>query len=256
MRNGQSLFNQKAAVLTIPLVAYFFASLFQSHFLGNILSPVNALAASGVLFYSFLRLRDHKLARISTLLNAVACLAWGIADIFWAVQAFGGADPAGNQVIWVLYSLTNLFLVFSFLVFAAVQFSKWNTVQMAADVLATTVASGVFLWIVFCNKDWSLFDQLLRMDYTSLFSIIMDVFLAVGVFIWFFAVRTGNVPRYLLLIAAGVSLFALTDLLYYYLDLKDLYLPNTLLDFLYIFALYCTAMGGLRKTCLYKSGKI
>ena len=197
MANDRSVFFRKVTVLTIPLVAYFVASVFQSQFWGGILSPVNAFAAAGILFYAFFRLRDHKLSRIS-LLDSIACLSWGIADIIWAVQASGGADPAENPVLWVLYSLTNLFLILSYALFVIIQVSKWNSVQMITDVIATAMSSGAFLWIVFLNKDHTVLRQLIQMDFTSLASISMDVILASGIFMWYLAVRTRNIPRYLL----------------------------------------------------------
>ena len=93
MTNDRSAFFRKAAILAIPLLTYLLAVIFQSQFWGNIISPVCAFTASGVLFYTFLRLRKRKSIKYTVLLESLACLAWGVADVLWAVVAFSGSDP-------------------------------------------------------------------------------------------------------------------------------------------------------------------
>lgn len=256
MVSSRSLFLRKATVLTTLLVGYFFACILQSNLWGNILSPANAFAAAGVLFYTFLRLDDYKSVRISMLFFSISCMFWGIADVIWAVLAFWEVDPSENVIIWVLYSLTNLFLIMSFGLFVTIQFRKWSAAQLIADAVTAGLAGGAYVWIIFFNRDMTVFGQLMQLDFTSITSVGIDILLATGIFTWLISIRTRNIPKYLLLIAIGVNLFALVDLLYYYLDLRGAYIPNSLVDFSYIFSLYCIALGALWKNCLNQNKEV
>jgi hypothetical protein len=55
--------------------------------------------------------------------------------------------------------------------------------------------------------------------------------------------RSGPIALFLRIMSAGIQLFALTDIYYYYLLYNDAYIPNSLNDFLYIFSLALIAFG-------------
>jgi diguanylate cyclase (GGDEF)-like protein len=253
MTYAKTIFVRKTAALTIPLLGYLIASVFQVQLWGNILSPINALASSGILLFAYLRSAKGNFARFSLLLYSIAAFFWGAADIAWAVMDSYGNDPASNPVIWVIYSLPNLFIVLSLLAFAVKQFSKWNFVQICVDALIIGLMFMVFIWIVYLNKDASIFQTMMQSDFTSLFSIISDIIIFIGVFLWFLSVRTGKIPNYIIIIACGAVLFAFSDMLYYYIDFRGLYIPNSLIDFSYALSLYVMAFGALFKT--YKSSE-
>ncbi len=249
MTNAKTLFVRKAAVLSLPLLAYFIASLYQSQSWGNILSPINALAASGILLFAYIRSDKKSLVSSAFLLFSLACFVWGAADIVWGVMEYRGEDPSSSPVIWVVYALTNLFIVLALLVFAIKQFSKWNFVQILVDASIIALMSMVFLWIVYLNKDASILNALLQLDFTSLFAIISDIIIIAGVFLWLLSVRSGKIPGHTAIMACGAVLFAFFDMLYYYLDFRGLYIPNSLIDFAYTLSMYILALGALRKAC-------
>ena len=247
--------NGIVVALMAALSAYLFATAFQIHALEDILSPVNAILASGVLLFAYLRSTSRSINRISFLLNAIACFAWGAADTAWAIIAAGGQDPSQNPVLWVIYALTNVSLAFSFFIALVIQFSKWNKVQFMADALTIVALSGIMLWIGFFHKDSNGFTELLQMDFTSLLSIMLDILISVGVFQWFISVRSGHMPRYMLILAGSAALFALTDIAYYYFEFWQISVPSELTDFLYIASLAGLALGGVWKLRAQKAGQ-
>ncbi len=245
MTNTRTIFIRKAAALTLPLIGYFVVSIFQIQSLGNILSPINALAAAGLLLFAYLKSGKSKLFNTTLLLFSLACFVWAMGDVVWGIMDALGKDPESSPALWVIYTLTNLFIMISLLVFVTMQFGKWNFVQFCVDALIIGLMFMVFIWIVYLNKDTGIMDALLELDFTSHFSLISDVVIIISVFLWFLSIRTGRVPGYIRITACGTILFALIDMLYYYIDFKGLYMPNSIIDFCYIFSMYVMAFGAL-----------
>lgn len=251
MTNAKTIFVRKTAVLTLPLLGYLIASVFQAQLWGNILSPINALTCAGILLFAYSRSAKGNFARFSLLLYSIAALVWGVADIVWAVMGSLGKNPEESPMIWVIYALPNLFIVLALFAFAAKQFTKWSFVQICVDALMIGLMFMVLIWIVYFNKDASIFQTMMQSDFTSLFSIISDIVILIGIFLWFLSVRTGKIPNYIFIIACGAVLFAFADLMYFYIDFRGLYVPNSFIDFIYALSLYIMAFGALIKT--YKS---
>lgn len=242
---------QKVTVLSVFMTAYFIASIFNSDFWGNILSPINAFAMAGTLYFSYLK-ADHTVReRVTLLLYAVACIFWGIADIIWAGISFAGGAPEDSSIIAVLYVQTNFFFVLSLIVFLVQQFHKWDLVQFGIDVFISSFLCIVLLWILFLHKDVNILKQILQLDYTSIFSIVTDIIIGSTIISWFISARSGEIPVFLVIITTGLFLFAFVDMLYYYVDYNGLYVSNSLLDFFYILSFFVIAFGALWKT--YKS---
>ncbi len=252
MSNAKTIFVRKAAALSLPLLLYLIASLHQSQFWGNIISPVNALACAGILLFAYLRSPKKNTPGKIFLLYSLACFAWGIADILWAILEATGSDPGLSPLIWIIYGIPNLFIALSLFVFAVAQFGKWNFVQICVDSIIVCLMSLVFIWIVYLNKDAATLALFFQSDFTSLFSVISDIVILTGVLLWFLSVRSGKIPGFLYFIAGGGALYALTDMLYYYIDFNGLYVPNSLIDIAYALSLYILAMGALCK--IYMSG--
>lgn len=128
----KSKFIMKTSVLSLLLIAYFIATIFNSNFWGNILSPMNAFGIAGILYLSYLKTDHTSKVSVSLLLYAVACAFWGIGDIIWAWISFTGGVPEDSAVSWISYAQTNFFFAISlinFLVQAVPQMgpcSIWN----------------------------------------------------------------------------------------------------------------------------------
>lgn len=248
MTRANTVFARKAATLSLPLIAYFLASVFHLQLWGEILSPVSALTAAGILLFSYMRANKRNVISITFLFYFLACLVWGIADIIWCIAGVAGIDPKASPIIWVIYAFTNCFLLLALLIFSYHQFSKWNFVQVCVDSIFIGLMCAYFIWIVYMGKNVSILLTMLESDFTSIFSLICDVIICVSIFLWFLSIRSGNIPICLKMIATGILIFAVTDMIYYYIDYRGLYVPNSIIDFFYVLSFYIIALGGLWKT--------
>lgn len=244
----KQIFTRKTVALSFPLIAYCLAMALNSDLLCNILSPITGLTAAGILFYAYVRSDRSNKVSIAFLLCAFSCVAWGIADLLWLIMELKGLDPMVSPVLWIIYALTNFFILISITVFAVLQFSKWNLIQLFADVLSIVILSIFLFWIVFLGKDIRVLTELLKSDFTSVFSVITDILIISEIILWSLAVRSKKIPAFIRIISTGILLFALADIVYYYIEFKGLYIPNSVVDLSYAFSLYTIAFGSLYKT--------
>jgi diguanylate cyclase (GGDEF)-like protein len=246
----------RITVLLILLVAYFIATLYRSELWCNILSPLSALAAGEILIFTYRKSERSIRVRKAFLLLASGCFVWAIADILWAIIVFQGRDPESNPVIWIVYALTNLLFLITLLYFAILQFQKWDLVQFFVDLVISGYLTALTFWIIFVQKNTEILYALLALDYASVFCILSDLLICISLVSWFLSIRSGKVPSFLRIISFGLILFAITDLYYYYANYNDIYLPNTLIDFIYMTSLYIIAFGGwwkvYKKSTLYE----
>ncbi len=254
MTSSKRFFHRKAAVLSVLMIAYFVSSLFNSDFWGNILSPLNAFAAGGILYFAYLKSDRALKVSITLLLFALAFILWGTADVIWAIMSFGGENPEYSAVLWVIYVLTNCLLLSSLIIFAIEQFKKWDIVQFAIDLAVNGFLSVLMFWILFLRKDVLILNELITSDFTSILSILSDILICICIFSWFLSVRSGKIPAFLRITSFGLVLFAFADLVYYYFEYNNLYDPNSMIDFVYMLSFYIIAVGALWKT--YKSSSV
>ena len=254
MAVSKASFIRKSTVLGILVLACFVASLYQSDALSNILSPLNDIAAAGLLYFAYRKSHHTNKVSLTLLLYAVACAVWGIADIAWAAISFGGGVPEESPVLYIIYVATNCILVASLVVFAFHQFRKWEIVQFGIDLIISGLMTVVLFWILFLHKDSASLMTLLTSDFTSVLSLFTDILICISIFTWFLSIRGGKIPGFLRIISFGLVLFALSDMLYYYLDYNGLYFPSSMSDFMYTLSLVIIAYGGLWKT--YKSSSV
>lgn len=244
MRELKNQLIGRIAILLILLIAYFIATLYHSELWCNILSPLNALAAADILFFTYRKsirsLRESK----SLISLALGCFAWAIADFFWAIIVFRGGDPENNPVTWIIYAVTNLMFLVTLIYFATQFFQKWNLIQYFVDLVISGYLTSLAFWIIFLQKDITILNALLALDYASVFCIISDLLICISIVSWFLSIRSGKIPPFLRIISVGLVLFAVTDLYYYYVEYNNIYFPNTLLDFTYMISLCIIAFGG------------
>ncbi len=227
-------------------IIYFIATVAQSDFWGNILSPVGALISFSALIYAY---KKANYTRICWLAAALASLSWAVADILWAVFDMGlGLDPNEMDLFMVLYLFPNVFLCIAVLIFMIPQFQKWNGVQLLLDIVAITFSYMVLIWVLYVQKDVSNLADLDLYRLMLLSYLFFDALLIAGMTIWYFSIRKGRVAPGLFATFFSLVLFAVTDLYYSYLSFYELYIPNSVVDSLYMLSLLLLAHGGLLAT--------
>lgn len=253
MTSSNKIFIRKTAALLIFLSAYFLAILFHSKLWSDILSPINAFVSGGFLYFAYLK-SDRKIRiSIMLLMYSFACFTWGLADVIWAIMDFYGLSPENSLVISIIYALPNILFFASLLVFLVEQFKKWDLVQFGIDLIVNAFMIIVLFWILFLHKDISILNALLSDDITSILSILIDILICISLGSWFMSIRSGKVLSFMRIIAFGLFMYAFVDMLYYYIDYNELYMPNSIVDFAYIVSLCIIAFGTLWKTYKNKS---
>ena len=102
------------------------------------------------------------------------------------------------------------------------------------------------IWLIFLNEDIRNI-IVLQTDGLMILSIVCDVLICNLIAIWFLSIRNGRLPRYLRLISGGALLYAITDLIYYYIYLYRTYEPSAKLDALYMIAFGFFAFAGFNR---------
>ena len=238
-------FARKVVLLAIPLVMYLYFAAYHFENCANLLSPINALLAAGVLLMAYFHGKQKGHTQLLYVYNAIACIAWGVADIGWAYLASKGIDPSDNQILWLFYSLTNLFLFIGFITMELSHPQKWNKAQLITDTLSIGFLSTLLLWTVFFRGDVEILFDFFALDFTSLFSATLDILMAIGILQWVISIRHGHMPQHITVIMAGSACFIAIDLLYYYMAMYGYYIPNGLVDALYSVTFFILALGGL-----------
>jgi len=243
-QESKNLLIGRIAILLILLLSYFIATIYRSVSWCNILSPLNALMAGDILIFSYRKsIRSLRVSK-SLITLALGCFAWAIADILWAIIEFRGGNPENYSVLWFFYAITNLMFLITLFYFATLLLRKWDLVQFFVDLLIIGYLTILTFWIIFTQKDLAVVNDLLTLDYASIFCIISDLLISISIISWFQSIRSGKVPSFLQIIAFGLVLFAIIDLYYYFTLYNHIYIPNTLLDFIYMVALCIIAFGG------------
>ncbi|MEA4938423.1 MAG: GGDEF domain-containing protein, partial [Christensenella sp.] len=179
------------------------------------------------------------------LFGAYASFAWGCGDLFWAVEtAINGAIPE-NPVMYLLYVLTNVFLLIAITIYVQSQLGRWNRVQMVADAVTILLLCTQFFWLFLFDRNFAMLADWVNSDYTSILSVVTDIAIILFVLTWKLAIRYGKSPRYFRNFALASVLFTLADLLYYLLDSKGIYYPNDVIDIAYSASLALLAIAAL-----------
>lgn len=196
-----------------------------------------------IILYTYLKC-PGKHIKTMYMLYGMACLSWASADIMWAIYDFIlKINPEESRVISFLYTLPNFLMLAAVLIFAFYKFRKWNMVQLIVDISAISVSAVLMLWILFFNRSPFLIALIRKDGFLSVFVLIVDVTALIGIFIWFFSVRQGKIPIITRIVGTGLLLYFLTDLYYYYLYYYNLYIPNSVIDAVYMASLLIIALG-------------
>ena len=232
-----------AILMSLPGILYLIASFTPSRQLANATSSLNAFSVSLVIGVVCWRNRGR--APSLFMLAAFACMFWGIADIGWDWLENRGFDPGSNVVLMVLYAIPNVLLAAGLIKTVFAQVTKWNAAQMITDQLTVLLLGGLFLWSVLFEEKWSMVHTFLSMDFTSMSSIFLDFVITVSVIQWLLSESNASPSRHALFFMVGCSVYAFSDLWYYYALLHGVYFANGLIDFSYAQSIFLLGIGAI-----------
>ena len=249
--------NNKGVVRTVIVVLVYFAlyasaTVFQSDFWGNLLSPIGALLSATLLFLSFRRADKSDFRRYIWLNFCIASLFWAAADLSWAINTlFALADPSEDPVALFCYFATSLFLAIGLVIFALNTAKKWPAVQLLTDIAAVSSACLLLLWIFFFDKSLTGIAVVYTDGWYSAASLFIDLFLFIGTAVWYMSIRPWKLTFVMRLILSSIVLYAVSDIVYYYLYFKNLYIPNSGIDALYMASLLGLGVGSVMVPNVY-----
>ncbi len=237
----------KRGIASILFLAYIIAIHFRSDILGNILSPIVTFIICYMVFRTIFY--DYKSKSVPGLLLVMGIFVWGLSDILWAVLDIGyHINPDKVMFVNLGYVLTNILFTISLSIYGFRELRKWNFVQVLLDSVVDVFFVVNVIWIFFLNqKAENLLE--LQNEYLSYFAIILDIINIIWIIIWHMSYRIKRLPRFTRYVAIALSVFAITDLIYYYQHFFVEYRPNTLLDSIYVASFGLLALAGyVRKT--------
>jgi diguanylate cyclase (GGDEF)-like protein len=202
--------------------------------------------ASGIIFARYSNKNNSYIEKSVWLCYSLACLSWAIADVTWIIYELSPKlDPEASLLITYMYTLTNVFIIGGVIIYGIYTFKKWNMIQLLVDSAVTSATSILLIWILYLNKSSDMIDKIIKDGWISGISILFDILILVGIFIWFISVRQGGLPKSVRISATGILIYALVDLIYYYIYFYNVYVPNSLIDSVYMGAILCIAVGSM-----------
>lgn len=222
--------------MIILFFCYLAATIAESDFWGNIVAPIITLGIFCFIFDAFFCKTKNNSDKLSGLMLSFSILSWALSDILWAItDNIYHIDPEEVVIITYGYAATNLFLTLALSIYGIKLFRRWNVIQIFIDTIVMSYFVIVLIWIVFLGQDIKNI-VLLRGDWLSTVSIVLDFLVITWIAIWLLSMRNGKLPVYLRFIVAGGLLYAITDLVYFYEYFYSNYNPNSMIDVVYLFS--------------------
>jgi diguanylate cyclase (GGDEF)-like protein len=235
----------KRITVGMLLLCYLAATIVQSNFWGNILSPIIIFIAFLVTYKAFVHRKSMVNNPVPGLFLSMGMLVWSMTDVLWAIyDMILYIDPEEINLITYGYLMTNIFLVIAVAIYTYHIFRKWNTVQVILDAVVMSLFIIELVWIAFLNEDVKNI-MMIRSDWVSTVAIVTDIIMVIAITIWFVSIRYGKMPLYLWLISVGVLFYSITDLVYYWQYFFSIYEPNTIMDFIYVADFYLIALAAV-----------
>jgi len=221
---------------------YLASSVAESDFWGNILSPLGAFIAFAILFLAFIHSNKADYRRYIWLIFSLAPLAWGFADILWAVDEMVLHNNPGDNVFGqTLYFVPNICLLLGIFTDIVKNSKRWNAIQLMADSAAVAVSCLLLVWILILRKFLSSFQAV--DDWTMPASLVVDFIILISISAWYLSLIRVRIYAGLKIAAACIVLYVLVDMTYFYLYARELYIPNSIIDALYMTAFLGLAIG-------------
>jgi len=230
-------------VVIAAYVCYAVMAALQIFFWADLLAPVCNFLAAAMVFHALLTSKNKQF-RLNSIFAGTAILTWALADALWFVYShFLGVDPNDIAIVNILNFCTNVCLVAAMLLYAYFRLRKWDTVQLILDGLVFAISILWLIWSLMYNKSFGRVAALLDYSVMHTLSVGMDLFLIVVISIWCLSIRKGSTPAFLRILVISVFAYAAVDLLYYHLYANNLYVPDSLVDILYLGTLVLLAVS-------------
>jgi hypothetical protein len=150
-----------------------------------------------------------------------------------------------DNTLNIIYIFSPIFSFSARLVIRFTYFKKWKRFTADSGYRCNFSLCLLLVWVLFLDKQSEIIRFIFQDGFFSFSSILIDICVLIGVFVFYLSLRSGKIPRYLRIVSTGVSLFCTIDLIYYYSYYMNRYLPNTLIDLFYLFSLLLIAFGAL-----------
>lgn len=232
--------------LFIYFIIYLTSTILESQFWGNLLSPIGALLAFGIVFSTYYKSNFPKNIKFTWLFFSLSFLSWAIADILWAINTIVlDKDPTLNSLIAAFYIGTNIFLLAALIIYAFRNLKKFNAILLFLNSTFLSVLTLYLLWILFLNENQYSLKIISDDSWITTLTIILNVAAIIGATIWYYSLHNGKLPLYLHLTWLSTLLFFATDLFWYYLNITERYVPNSIIDSIFIIAFLGISVGAI-----------
>lgn len=229
-------------LIIIYLIIYYISTILQSKLWCDILSPIGALFSFIVLLYVY---KKSELLKSNWFVLSIAALIWTFSDIIWAIcELITGFNPNNMHIFNLIYLLPNILIVISGIVYLKKFIKGLNAVQLFIDIFTISTSYLIMFWFLFLKSDMSLFVKNISSIIMFIY-VITDFLIIIGIFVWFFSLRKVRAPSSIYITLLGTGIYAIIDLICTYEYFYDLYIPNSITDYIYIISFLIIAYGGL-----------
>ncbi|MGB4661504.1 MAG: bifunctional diguanylate cyclase/phosphodiesterase [Mobilitalea sp.] len=211
--------------------------------LGDLLSLVLTFFMFLLISRTYYRDVDRRYSRSAGFFLSLGFGTWAASDIAWTISdAF--LSSAANENILYIYDMTSLFFLIAISIYGLHIMRKWNRVQGLLDVVVITFLVLELIWIILFNESM---DSIYRLqsDWRAAILFIADLIMVIEIVIWFLSIRNGKLQLYIRFASAGVLMYALIDLVYYFAKYSYIEVNSSYLDILYVFSFGIIGVGGL-----------
>lgn len=205
--------------------------------LGDLVAP---LSLGWALIVLFPVLRSKTLSQLTTYLFTAGILCFTLLESVWAIMnQILHLDPAASLVMTALYLLTNLFFLMAILQFAWLNFRHWPTIQFLLNLVTVSlILAGAVSYLYFEKQIVFDAEHWIALIYLGIDTISLAIFLALVI-----STLPLQIDKGFWLIFAALIQFYAADFLYITQVLNDQYIPNGLVDWLYIASILLLANG-------------
>ncbi|KHD37607.1 histidine kinase [Clostridium acetobutylicum] len=229
-------------LLGVYLILYFISTIFQSKFFGDILSPIGTLISFFILIYVYKKSERFKSV---WLILSLGSLIWSVTDILWAIcELLIRINPENMTIFDFFYLGTNICIVIAGYIYMKKFMKGVNLVQFFIDVSAISISCFIIFGLLFLHGSFNLFIENVN-NIIEFIYIITDLLIINCILSGLFSVRKGKLTKGVYITILGTAIYAVVDLVYVYEYFYNLYVTNSVIDFMYAMSLLIIAFGGL-----------